>query len=262
MNVHNYIVVPKPSLSKGLVIVMKSSKKIKGRVNASVSKVTARRMVNKKAVTRPSRRVVSKMVTQKHTVKKVGNPKAAGTGRLQKPSVVEVVEDVEKVKEAHGIISSVVFSDFVSKNVGRQALTLVDHLNSGQLTDDKLATKMNIKVNEVRRMLNVLNGYGITKYEINKDSKGWLTFKWYVDRQKLTVFHGTLMEKQQEHGPALQENCNDFFFCPACYEDQKVILPFDSAFEVNFRCECGKLLEVLDKEQANSKIIQPKTTPV
>lgn len=242
---------------------MKSAKKTKGRVNASGSRRAQRAVVNKKPVKRAeSRRHAAKTPEPKHSNRKAGRAVAAAREKRQKVVQAEVVEDVEKVKEAQVIIGSVVFSDFVSKNVGRQALTLVSHLNSSQLTDDKLATKMNIKVNEVRRMLNVLNGYGITKYEINKDSKGWLTFKWYLDRQKLTTFHGTLVEKQQEHGPVLQENCNDFFFCPSCYEDQKVILPFDSAFEVNFRCECGKLLEVLDKEQANSKIIQPETAPV
>ncbi|MGC8533770.1 MAG: hypothetical protein ACP5MV_04060, partial [Candidatus Parvarchaeum sp.] len=48
-------------------------------------------------------------------------------------------------------------------------------------TDDALANELSVKVNEVRRVLNLLSGYGITKYDTEKDSKGWLTFNWYVD---------------------------------------------------------------------------------
>ena len=167
------------------------------------------------------------------------------------PSPAEV--ETDKIKEADVIISGGIFSEFVVKNVGKQGVDMMKALNSSPHTDDKLAVRMNTKVNEVRRMLNVLNGYGITKYDINKDGKGWLTFKWYLDRGKLSTFNGVLLEKQNGQKVTLQENCNDFFYCAACYNNQKLILPFDSAYELHFKCEsCGKILGVLNKEEANA----------
>lgn len=172
----------------------------------------------------------------------------------------EVVVDAERVKETDTIISGGIFSEFVVKNVGRQGVALVKILNSAPHTDDKLAVRMDMKVNEVRRMLNVLNGYGITKYDINKDGKGWLTFKWYLDREKLNTFYNALQEKQNGQKVSLQENCNDFFYCTSCYKSQKLILPFDSAYELGFKCEsCGRIFGVLNKEQASALFVSSNT---
>ena len=178
---------------------------------------------------------------------------AASRKSQSKNEEPEVVVEAGKVQEADMIISGSLFSEFVVKNVGKQGVELVKALNASPHTDDKLASKMEVKVNEIRRMLNVLNGYGITRYDINKDGKGWLTFRWYLDREKLGTFHGVLQEKQNSQKVNLQENCNDFFYCVSCYKNQKLILPFDSAFELNFKCEgCGKILGVLNKDQASA----------
>ncbi len=168
--------------------------------------------------------------------------------------------EADRIKEVDAIISGGVFSEFVVKNVGKQGAEMMKALNGAPHTDDRLAARMNTKVNEVRRMLNVLNGYGITKYDINKDGKGWLTFRWYLDRDKLSAFNTALLEKQNGQKVSLQENCNDFFYCTSCYDNQKLILPFDSAYELNFKCEgCGKIFGVLNKEQANAMFSSEKT---
>ncbi len=163
----------------------------------------------------------------------------------------EALANSAMAKEVGVILSDGMFNEFVVKNVGKSGVDLINHLNSAPHTDDKLAVKMDVKVNEVRRMLNVLNGYGITKYDINKDGKGWLTFKWYLDREKMIAFRGTLADKTKEANLTVSSECNDFFYCVSCYNDQKVILPFESAFDINFTCECGKALSALDKNQVS-----------
>ncbi len=235
---------------------IKSNKKVVTKATAGTIKhvVRSKKVITKaKKTQKPSKNNNSVVKAVRHTNPTQEVKKAV---KAAKQPVIDVALEHERMKVAGAIISSERFSDFISKNVGKQALVLVEHLNANQLTDDRLAVKMDVKVNEVRRMLNVLNGYGITKYEINKDGKGWLTFKWYLDRQKLGVFDETVLKKKEDHGPVLQTDCNDFFFCPSCYKDQKVILPFDSAFEMNFRCECGKLLEGMDKEKANTELVK------
>ena len=87
---------------------------------------------------------------------------------------------------------------------------------------------------------------------VNKDGKGWLTFKWYLDKRKIGAFYDSLCEKEGERKVTLPEDCNDFFYCVSCYSEQKVILPFDSAFDAEFKCDCGKKLVVVDKEHAVS----------
>lgn len=164
-------------------------------------------------------------------------------------------------KSIDDVIGNTVFVDYMSKNVGRRSIDIVQFLNEIPQTDDKLALKLGVKVNEVRRMLNVLNSYSITRYDINKDSKGWLTFKWYLDREKLRGFNAVLNEKENAASFKLQENCNDFFFCKSCYKDQKVILPFDAAFEISFKCECGNALSVLNKEEATTLFKEEGATP-
>ncbi len=210
------------------------------------SKAVARKAAVHKKPTKIPHKIRSKAVVKK-------NDAAAKRVVAQAVDQQGSADELMRIKDANQIISGELFSEFVVKNVGKQGVELAKTLNASPHTDDKLASRMDIKVNEVRRMLNVLNGYGITRYDINKDGKGWLTFKWYLDREKLTAFHGVLQEKQNGQKVNLQENCNDFFYCDSCYKNQKLILPFDSAYELNFKCEgCGKILGVLNKEQANA----------
>ncbi len=225
----------------------------------SKPKLSAGRKVTKKA----SKVVARKAAAHKKPAKIPHNIKSTAVVRKSDAAAKKIAEhagdqqaaadELVRIKDANQIISGELFSEFVVKNVGKQGVELTKALNASPHTDDKLASRMDIKVNEVRRMLNVLNGYGITKYDINKDGKGWLTFRWYLDREKLNAFHGVLQEKQNGQKINLQENCNDFFYCDSCYKNQKLILPFDSAYELNFKCEgCGKILGVLNKEQANA----------
>ncbi|MDE1855054.1 MAG: hypothetical protein KGH57_01910 [Candidatus Micrarchaeota archaeon] len=150
------------------------------------------------------------------------------------------------------LLGNVVFADFISRNVGKKAINVIRMLNSPQ-TDEKIAADLSVKINEVRRILNVLDSYGVARYDTNKDSKGWLTFKWYLDGEKLTELHQTALTAKPENGYRLPDNCNDFFYCGKCYEESKVILPFDAAYEMRFKCEgCGKALKQLSKEEARA----------
>lgn len=162
-----------------------------------------------------------------------------------------IAAETEKLR-VEGLLDNVKFSDFISKNVGKKAINVIKLLNSPQ-TDDKIAAELGVKINEVRRILNVLDSYGVARYDTNKDSKGWLTFKWYLDGEKLTELHESAITAKADNGYKLPENCNDFFYCGRCYEEAKVILPFDAAYEATFKCDgCGKALKQLSKEEARA----------
>ncbi len=166
-----------------------------------------------------------------------------------KQAIVQM--EIERVK-VDGLLENELFAEFVSRNVGKKAINIIKLLNTPQ-TDEKLAADLAVKINEVRRILNVLDSYGVARYDTNKDSKGWLTFKWYLDTEKLGELHKSVIEAKPENAYDLPENCNDFFYCSKCYSEQKVILPFDAAFEAQFKCDnCGKALRQLNKSEAKT----------
>jgi transcription factor E len=222
--------VLKSGSKKGLAA--KKSRKA-GKISVSVSKKANKKVIRKEKVSKG----------------------AKAPRKIKKEEPQPIVEN----KDISFAVGNRLFADYVNKNVGRRAMEIVESLNDAPQTDDKLSAKLDLKVNEIRRMLNVLNSYSITRYDINKDNKGWLTFRWYLDREKLKVFVDALEKNSNTTGPHLQENCNDFFFCKGCYDEQKVIFPFDTAFESNFKCgECGKPLSALNREETQVLVYQSR----
>ncbi|MDE1761944.1 MAG: hypothetical protein KGH59_00985 [Candidatus Micrarchaeota archaeon] len=147
------------------------------------------------------------------------------------------------------------FNNHISRSVGKRAREIIQLLATPQ-TDDAIAEKLEIKINEVRRMLNTLNTFGVTRYNVNKDSKGWLTFKWYIDANKLTELKNDIMVRSVDAGYKIPEGCNDFFICNKCYVEQKTIFPFETAFEMSFKCDCGSTMKQVNKMEVEQLIVQ------
>ena len=106
-----------------------------------------------------------------------------------------------------------------------------------------------MKINAIRRILNIMQGYGITNYYISKNTKGWLSFAWYINTSKLSPFLEYVdgMEKEKS---IINEKCNDYFMCETCYKTDKFLFTLRSAFENSFKCNnCGKNLDRMNKEE-------------
>jgi transcription initiation factor IIE alpha subunit len=146
------------------------------------------------------------------------------------------------------------FLDYISRSVGKRAKDILKALVTPQ-TDEAVAETLEIKINEARRMLNTLNTFGVTRYNVNKDNRGWLTFKWYIDTNKLGELRECIALKKEETGYKIPEG-NDFFICEACYSDQKTIFPFETAFEMNFKCDCGKPMRRVDRANVERMVEQ------
>lgn len=157
------------------------------------------------------------------------------------------VEDTRKIGELvrdSGLLSA------IGSNVGSGASNILEMLVDGPKTDESIAEKLNIKVNDVRRMLNAMNSYSIVRYDVNKDSKGWLIFTWRIDLEKLTEYVSGIGGDGTVAEVSLPRNCNDFFMCKGCYSKDKTVLPFDSAFEADFTCSnCGKPFAIMNREE-------------
>jgi len=244
---------------------MKNNKKAtKKAVHKKTSvRKSAARHVSAKKVIRNAAKVHKKQI--RHARKE--KPLAKRVAKL--PVKVAAVPKQRKAKEVidfraanfadEALIKTVIdephFTNHVSRSVGKRAGEIIQLLATPQ-TDDAIAEKLDIKINEVRRMLNTLNTYGVARYNVNKDSKGWLTFKWYIDASKITEMKDDLIMKNGEGAYKLPEGCNDFFICSKCYTEEKTIFPFESAFEMGFKHECGGAMKQVNKMEVEQLVMQ------
>ncbi|MGC8662291.1 MAG: hypothetical protein ACP5RT_00700 [Candidatus Micrarchaeia archaeon] len=160
-----------------------------------------------------------------------------------------VIEKFSNRKNIEEIVNNQEISTYIAKNVGKKAIDLINMLDF-PTSDEELAEKSDIKINEVRRILNVLNSYGLTKYDTLKDKNGWLTFKWYINMNNIENVKKNLEEKSKSVTYKLPDGCNDFFICGACFDKRRILLPFDTAVEMKFKCDCGGDLQRISKEEA------------
>jgi transcription initiation factor IIE alpha subunit len=151
------------------------------------------------------------------------------------------------------------FSNYIVKVVGKRAIDILSVLKEPR-TDEDLSTLLNVKINEVRRILNTLNTYGIAKYETNKDNKGWLTFKWYVNFENIKKVKDNFAVESKNAIYKLPDNCNDFFICESCFEKQRTLFPFETAIEMNFKCDCGGNLVRISREDAERLVEKEAAT--
>ena len=142
---------------------------------------------------------------------------------------------------------------YLKKNVSKRAVDVINALSAPK-TDEALALELDMKINAVRRILNIMQGYGVTNYYIAKNVNGWLSFAWYINIGKLPPFFEyvkTLEGKKQ----TVSADCNDYFVCNECYEKSKLIFTFDAAFEEGFKCSvCGNNLKMVGKDEATTLI--------
>jgi transcription initiation factor TFIIE subunit alpha len=225
--------------------------------------------VPKRARKTGSKGKVRKSAPKVHRVRRAGiskhthvRSKTAGKAVLKtkmlahdKTEHAKKVEAAKKVSmglpdssEAKGAIDALMQNEggmtYLKKNVSRSVADVIGMLTVPR-TDEYIAEKLNIKINAVRRMLNIMQNYGITNYYISKNKNGWLSFAWYMNTSKLPTFLEYVRGVESEKS-MIEENCNDYFVCNNCYKENKLIFTFDAAYEAGFSCNaCGKNLERL-----------------
>ncbi|MDE1870684.1 MAG: hypothetical protein KGI06_00395 [Candidatus Micrarchaeota archaeon] len=177
--------------------------------------------------------------------KKVNNNDVSGRKRanvsIPKPDEVKVALDTLLSNE-HAI-------EYLRKNVSKMAVDVIGMLVTPK-TDEYLAEELGTKINAIRRILNIMQGYGITNYYISKNTKGWLSFAWYINTSKLPPFL-EYVEGMEREKSIVNDTCNDYFVCEECYKSDRFVFTFDSAFENSFKCNnCGNNLNRMDRIEA------------
>jgi transcription factor E len=248
----NYIILNSPKL-----IFMASNNKQK---KTGVKKPVTKKMPAKKTITASrasaikikTSKVISKAgkitVQAKNTNPKMSNKAALESARKKKPNIS--VPQPDEVKNAlNGLLSNERAVEYLKKNVSKMAVDVIGMLVTPK-TDEFLAEQMGTKINAIRRILNIMQGYGITNYYISKNTKGWLSFAWYINTSKLQPFLEYVDGMEREKS-IIDETCNDYFICGVCYKSDRYIFTFDSALENSFHCNnCGKNLDRMDRSEA------------
>jgi transcription initiation factor IIE alpha subunit len=235
-------------------------------------------MSNKK---NPKRKAsAAKKAVRKSVAKKVSKPKAAmGKAASPKASARKGV-DLKQVKakvtapkapaepskkanrsimppdvvkrEIETLLANEKVNEYLKRNVSKTAIDVLNMLSSPK-TDEHLAEQLGLKINAIRRILNIMQGYGITNYYVSKNTKGWLSFAWYVNTTKLNQFLNVVNSAEQENA-VINSGCNDYFLCNECYKSDNLLYTFDAAFESGFKCNCGKNLARMDKTEAETML--------
>ncbi|MGD0728514.1 MAG: hypothetical protein ABR981_00345 [Candidatus Micrarchaeaceae archaeon] len=182
---------------------------------------------------------------------------------LRKKTNISIPQPEEAKVAITSLLSNERAVEYLKKNVSKLAVDVVDMLSTPK-TDEYLAEQLGMKINAIRRILNIMQGYGITNYYISKNTKGWLSFAWYINTSKLTPFLEYVDGMEREKS-IINEKCDDYFLCDACYKTDKFLFTFDSAFENSFKCNnCGKGLNRMNREEVevliNKKVATPEGT--
>ena len=140
---------------------------------------------------------------------------------------------------------------------GKEAVEIVMVLKGlGEATDDQILSKIEMKLNDVRKILFKLYNYSIVQCDRSRDKNtGWFIFRWrlqpdqvegFINNQKKRVHK--ILKTRLEY-----ETNNDFYYCytPGCNR-----VAFEDAVELIFKCPvCGKALQHYD----NSALIKTLT---
>ncbi len=182
---------------------------------------------------------------------------ATSVQRKRKAKISVNIPSVEDSRKVLNIISSnSVAVNYITKNISKRVMEVLNLLET-PTSDEEIAQTLDMKINAVRRILNIAQEYGITNYYVTKNTNGWLSFAWYINANKLPYFLDYINSNNKVKS-VINDECNDYFVCKTCYEKDKVVFTFDAAFENGFKCNiCKSDFVRMDREEAR-KLIYPE----
>jgi transcription initiation factor TFIIE subunit alpha len=149
---------------------------------------------------------------------------------------------------AHTNFNSDLFRLVVEEIAGKEGVDVATVLvNADETTDEEIATKTDLKLNIVRRILYKLHDNHLASYRRIRDTNtGWFLYYWKIDPKKAQALVNrkkrmvlNLLEQRLEH-----ESNNDLY---ACMNKDSSPVPFEEAMNLSFRCPtCNGSLEFVD----------------
>ncbi|MGY5854342.1 MAG: transcription factor E [Candidatus Thorarchaeota archaeon] len=155
---------------------------------------------------------------------------------------------------AQSSINNDLFRLVVEEIAGKEGVDVAAVLvNADETTDEEIATKTDLKLNIVRRILYKLHDNHLASYRRIRDTNtGWFLYYWRIDPKKAQALVNrkkrmvlNLLEQRLEH-----ESNNDLY---VCVNKDSSPVPFEEAMNLSFRCPtCNEQLEYVDNKRAIS----------
>ncbi len=145
---------------------------------------------------------------------------------------------------------------FISEVAGEQGVRIANCIGDGT-TDEKIEQRTNIKIAEVRSILNHLHSFGVVEYLREKNlSNGWFTYTWKLNPDRaLQNFLSKKKRERDELKKRLAEEAGAVFY--KCKKGCSR-MPFENAFETKFRCPQCKSLMYFTSGRKELKKIEEK----
>ena len=142
--------------------------------------------------------------------------------------------------------------------VGEEAVQIVNVLKGiGETTDDEIASKTEIRLNTVRKILYKLYDHSLVGLRRSRDkTTGWFIFHW---RLQLDQLAGFILNQKRRVLEKLEtrleyEQAHDFY---SCFTAECKRIPFEDAMELVFRCPtCNKLLMHFDNTELKASLME------
>ena len=146
--------------------------------------------------------------------------------------------------------------ELVKNIAGFDTIKLLDILRARKnVSEFKIAEKLEITVNQVRNMIYRLQEYNLVTFTRKKDKvKGWYIYYWTFEISKAVILIVDMKTKRIEKVTNELSNIDDTrsYLCKPC----RTKISEEEALESQFFCEtCGEILEEQNSEK-NSKFSQ------
>lgn len=118
------------------------------------------------------------------------------------------------------------------------------------VTDETIGKELReLKITEIRTILNRLHYRGIAQYQKTRDAKtGWYNYSWAISKQRILEL---ILAEQGDGIGRLErkiefEKNYAFFSCGVSCDS----IPFEVAAEYNFKCpNCGRVMNAVDNKR-------------
>ncbi|WP_232688340.1 transcription factor [Halobacterium zhouii] len=144
------------------------------------------------------------------------------------------------------LLEAPVVQKYLHELVGPKGMPVAVSPPDGEVTDEELAERLDLELNDVRRALFILYENDLATYRrVRDEDSGWLTYLWTFDYDNIPE---NLHEEMDRLLDALEDRReyeleNEFYLCEVC----SIRFEFGEAMDLGFECpECGSPVEAME----------------